>query len=286
MTKPIPAARIYFIVARNTNVAVIFRKGPTKWTQLIKWNLDNDKLHYGQWFKGKIYERRSDLSPSGNLLVYFASKHTRRQMKSKFTSTWTAVSKPPYYTAAALWPKGDTWGGGGLFVDDNSLLLNHPEFQSSPHPDFEPKRLKMITDRKGLGINEDETSYKLTRSGWKKVKDWEVFKKGGNLFYKPGPPEVREKKVGSDRTLVMERYSNDQHGGKFSVKIGKDTIPVENAQWLDSDHKGRIILAMEGKLYASVKDIQKNFLKKLKLIADLNESIPEAIKSPDGAGRL
>jgi hypothetical protein len=42
---------------------------------LIKWHLKSDTFEIGQWFKGRIYERRCDLSPSGELLAYFAAKY-------------------------------------------------------------------------------------------------------------------------------------------------------------------------------------------------------------------
>jgi hypothetical protein len=65
-------ARLHMILARKAHTAVIFRRGPSKWVQLIKWNTDTDDFDLGQWFHGRIYERRCDLSPDGSLLVYFA----------------------------------------------------------------------------------------------------------------------------------------------------------------------------------------------------------------------
>ncbi len=61
---PIPA-RLFIIVARKSHAAVIFRRGPAKWVQLIKWNTKTDTFEAGQWFHGRIYERRCDLSPDG-----------------------------------------------------------------------------------------------------------------------------------------------------------------------------------------------------------------------------
>lgn len=71
----------------------------------------------GQWFKGRIYERRCDLSPSGEKLIYFAAKYRSPLY------TWTAVSRPPFLTALLLWPKGDAWGGGGLFNNERTIGL-------------------------------------------------------------------------------------------------------------------------------------------------------------------
>lgn len=35
-----PSARIHVIMARKVPVAVIFRRGSSKWVQVIKWNTD------------------------------------------------------------------------------------------------------------------------------------------------------------------------------------------------------------------------------------------------------
>ena len=107
MAAPKSSVRLYALLARAAPVAVIFRRGPSRQVQLVLWKTDTDTFESGQWFKGRIYERRCDLSPSGRRLIYFAAKYR------KPLYTWTAVSRPPFLTAVALWPKGDAWGGGG-----------------------------------------------------------------------------------------------------------------------------------------------------------------------------
>jgi hypothetical protein len=114
-----PHVGIYAILARESRVGVVFRRGPSKQVLLLLWHTDTDQFFEGQWFKGRIYERRCDLSPSGKRLIYFAAKY-----KGPY-ATWTAVSRPPYLTAVALWPKGDAWGGGGLFAKEKEIMLNH-----------------------------------------------------------------------------------------------------------------------------------------------------------------
>jgi hypothetical protein len=113
------STRIFRILARSAPVAVLLRRGPSRQVLLIKWNLGSDTLEYGQWFKGRIYERRCDLSPSGDLLLNFAAKY-KEPLRS-----WSAISKPPFLTALAMWAKGDGWGGGGLFDTELSIQLNH-----------------------------------------------------------------------------------------------------------------------------------------------------------------
>ena len=77
---PVPC-RLLVILAREAPVAVIFRRGPSKLVELIKWHTDIDTFERGQWFKGRIYEDCSDLSPDGSLLIYFAAK---LQLGSRF----------------------------------------------------------------------------------------------------------------------------------------------------------------------------------------------------------
>ena len=63
--------QLFVILARRAPVGLIFRRGPADWTQLIRWDTAADRFDDGQWFKGRIYERRCDISPSGDKLVYF-----------------------------------------------------------------------------------------------------------------------------------------------------------------------------------------------------------------------
>jgi hypothetical protein len=113
----VPDARLSFIIARKAPAAVIFRRGPSKQVALISWDMKTDQFEVGQWFHGRIYEDRCDLSPSGEKLLYFAAS-----FKGPY-QTWTAVSRPPFLTALALWPHDDTWGGGGRFEDEDRIAI-------------------------------------------------------------------------------------------------------------------------------------------------------------------
>jgi hypothetical protein len=53
----VTATRLYFIVARKAPVAVVFRRGPSRQVELLKWNLESDQIEAGQWLKGRIFER-------------------------------------------------------------------------------------------------------------------------------------------------------------------------------------------------------------------------------------
>jgi hypothetical protein len=71
MSKTFPA-RLHGVLAREAPVAVIFRKGPSMSVASVLWDRSRDTFRLGQWFRGRIYERRADLSPDGECLsVYF-----------------------------------------------------------------------------------------------------------------------------------------------------------------------------------------------------------------------
>jgi len=68
-------ARIHAILARRGSRAVVFRRGPSDKFAVIGWDRKNDTFTLGQWLRGMIYPRRSDLSPDGEYLIYFAAKY-------------------------------------------------------------------------------------------------------------------------------------------------------------------------------------------------------------------
>jgi hypothetical protein len=74
--EPVPA-RLHVILAREAPKAVIFRRGPSGQVCTVGWDLETDTFTTGQWLKGRIYEYRSDLSPDGELMIYFATDFRR-----------------------------------------------------------------------------------------------------------------------------------------------------------------------------------------------------------------
>ena len=69
--------RIHVIFAREAPKAVVFRRGPSGQVCTLGWDLETDTFTMGQWQKGRIYEYRSDLSPDGSLMIYFATDFRR-----------------------------------------------------------------------------------------------------------------------------------------------------------------------------------------------------------------
>ena len=71
------SARLHAILAREAPKAIIFRRGPSGQVCTVGWDLETDTFTTGQWLKGRIYEYRSDLSPDGKFMIYFATDYRR-----------------------------------------------------------------------------------------------------------------------------------------------------------------------------------------------------------------
>ena len=120
MDKSFPA-RLHVLMARDSRRAVVLRKGPATAVCSILWERDADRFTLGQWMRGRIYERRADISPDGKHMIYFA-RGGRAGSPTK--GSWTAISRVPYLKAITLHGKGDCWLGGGLFTGPGKYWLN------------------------------------------------------------------------------------------------------------------------------------------------------------------
>jgi hypothetical protein len=100
---------------------LVIRRGPAKSVCTVLWNRQRDTFKLGQWLRGRIYERRCDLSPDGRHFIYFAMNG---RWESEARGAWTAISRVPYLKAISLFAKGDCWHGGGLFLSDREFWLN------------------------------------------------------------------------------------------------------------------------------------------------------------------
>lgn len=131
--------RLLVIMASRSPRAVILRRGPSSWYHVVRWNTAKDEFEHGAWIRGRIYEERCDLSPDGELFLYFALQGAR--WRSNYQGAWTAVSRAPWLHALALWPEGSTWGGGGRFIADRELVLRSGGLTT--HPDHPAHGLKL-----------------------------------------------------------------------------------------------------------------------------------------------
>lgn len=251
------STRLSVLIARRADVSVIFRRGPSKHVLLVRWDLANDSFEAGQWLMGRVYERRCDLSPAGDRLIYFAASY-----RGPFR-TWTAVSRPPYFTALALWPKGDAWGGGGLFLNENEVLLNHPESALDLASGYRvPKDVKVSRLPYG-GAGEDDPIFsdRMVRDGWTLVDEgkWHRQSENAPVSWTCEPPETWTKEHPDRsvpwrlqmRTLALKERQGSWYVTSYEVvdHAGHVIRELGRADWADWQSSGDLLFAADGKIF-------------------------------------
>ncbi|MGK7947041.1 MAG: hypothetical protein AB4058_21490 [Microcystaceae cyanobacterium] len=243
--KPFPA-RLHVLIARHSDKAIIIRRGPSKQTCIIGWDRTSNSYEVSQWLKGRIYERRSDISPYGQYWIYFA-------LNGKWTSdvrgSWTAIARTPWLKAITLWAKGDAWYGGGLFLDDQTYWLNSGLMDELRFDNSQLKRHETYQPPNYYGGECCHVYYnRLQREGWELV---ERFKKR-----KWNSETIFEKKLSHHWTL--QKLCHEQVGSPVGKGCYWDEHLVYNqegkllvmpnwewAEWLDDS----IYYAEKGCLY-------------------------------------
>ena len=283
-----PPPRLALLQASRAPVAVIIRRGPSKDVEIIRWDLATDAFERGHWFHGRIYEKRSDLSPDGELLVYFASKFTHRTVENaEYTHAWTAVSRAPWLTALALWPKGDCWWGGGLFTDNRSLRLNHRPHEATPHRDHQPDGLTVEPDPEAHGENDPIYSRRLERDGWMLRQAWdgEWLERGAG--YRTTVPEERGKPQpvsGSELAIVLQRRVDGFRSRELFRIDGTQKqveLPPGPVDWLDWDTGGRVLALSGGRVWTA--DAVDGRVARFRELLDLRMDRPEEREAPASA---
>ncbi len=246
-----PATRLWGIVARKAPRVVIFRRGPTKQVLLVSWHTDTHEIFAGQWLKARVFERRSDLSPSGEKLIYFASDYGRD------LQTWTAVSRPPFFTALLLWPKGDSWGGGGLFDTERRIRLNHPAFQRKLGADWKLQKtitVEPLNEHAGGGEDDPIDSLRMLRDGWDMAQagKWERRGRRWEVSYENVANEVWRRPRG--KSIIERRISGvfERNGPKYVLAHrvlsadGSVALDFGRSDWCDWSYSGDVLLARGG----------------------------------------
>jgi hypothetical protein len=284
--------RLYSILARDAPRGVVFRRGPSKQVLLILWQTDTDEFIEGQWLKGRIYERRCDLSPSGERLVYFAADYKKPYF------SWTALSRPPYLTAIALWPKGDAWGGGGLFAQENEIHLNHRESEMKLAEGFELSRrikVKPLGEHSGWGEDSPIADMRLVRDGWRHVQSGKPIEHalGSPVWMEFNPSEIWARphpSAGREYELRAETHGLHERDGSWYItehavinRESGEEISLGRTDWADWCHSGDLVFAKEGKLFRlGFRGRRLLPLAEAKLLIDLKERTFRPLEPPEG----
>ncbi|MBS1721416.1 MAG: hypothetical protein JSS66_00250 [Armatimonadetes bacterium] len=285
---------------------------------MLLWNLDTDEVTPGQWVTSRVHTDWCDVSPNGrylvSLLADYSDRHARKVERNHGLSdrwavtNWTTISRPPYFTALAVWFGGSYAGGGGWWDDDETLRFYG---FSREWKEVRPAgRIRVKPD--GFFGVPDPIGQRLERKGWLPYSRFQaqVSAPGMSLLeaakelYAIASGDARDRREAIGRLLVrsiipkLEMLKPGALEKSFSggavhyVKVvtKRNMWPVFESSWrivdtegdivrewrdksarpqfLEVDHRGRVVFGDEGCLWAW-EDCPKG---KPKLVADLREN--------------
>ncbi len=263
-------ARLHVLLATSAPLGVVIRRGPAGKVATLLWHRERDTFELGQWLKGRIYERRCDLSPDGKHLIYFAmSGH----WESEARGAWTAISRAPYLKALALFAKGDCWHGGGLFTDETHYWLN----DGYGH--------QVIRDTRAVTRDRDHRPspsfggecpgvyvHRLRRDGWTFVEHMRSV----DVFERPLDHGWRLRKLAHAevRREPGKGCYWDEHA---LLAPNGDVTSLPDWEWADLD-RGRVVWARGGKLWSA--RIERSGLVREKQLFDFDGMRFQAVPAP------
>lgn len=117
-----PKRELHLLFASENETAVILRRGARKLWHLIGWDRARDSFTPGQWIKRRVLPESCSVSPDGRHFMY--SVQDGRD-PVELGDVYTVVSRPPFFTALALFPHHYTWNGhGGRFLGNGQYFVD------------------------------------------------------------------------------------------------------------------------------------------------------------------
>ncbi len=238
--------RLYVIAASDAPIAAVFRRGPTEWWHVGRWNLDDGSYEPGAWLHGRLYPRRCDLSPDGGLLLAYVRKEAHAGFLGagyESPDTYITISRLPWLSALAAWREGSTWGAGYRFTTEPSAIgksiLGDPDFGERPP----------VLKRYGIERYE-VVQYAVERHrGWVERADspprsaddmWDQRRQA--ILTKPRPNGRQANLILRDQGLSTSG-AIEYRAPLFWLSRGSDEELLDDVVWADWTPNGRLAVA-------------------------------------------
>jgi hypothetical protein len=233
-----PPPRLYVLPARSAPVAVVLRRGPTDWCQVLRWDVLEGRVERGAWLHGTLYPRRCDVSPDGRLLCYFAL--TSRPPP---WDTYVAVSKVPWLTALAAWRIGSTWTPPCQFHPDGALGVGIAEHDPPDHGSLPlPRRpLTPYPPAQASPFALGDVANELRRG-------WELDESEPDAVLairRPSPADPSVMLVMAHRGHVSAGHAIAGVEARYRLEQAGGAAPLEDVTWADWDGNGRLMAATD-----------------------------------------
>ena len=236
--------RLFGIPATRSPVVAILRRGPSDWSQVLRWDPHAGTLDRGSWIRANLYPQRCDLSPDGRFLAYFTLRPAATWAAGP---TYIAVSRLPWLTALAAWGACGTWTCGLHFVDNHRTW----EVGRPAEGHIEPLRDRY---RFGLELTRPPAFAVERRRGWTETSDsppydqdldpWDIRRVPRLTMEKPQPGSTDAAYLTvSGRFAAYRSGQPSWNEVVYTIRHGDVSRRLERVQWADWDQAGRLLVA-------------------------------------------
>jgi hypothetical protein len=230
------------MVAAQAPVAAVFRRGPSPFWLVARWDLATGALEPGAWIHAQLYARRCDLSPDGDLLSYFVlNPRSPDWPRPGSQGAYSAVSRLPWLYALAAWAESGTWTRGHHFVARDAAEAGDVGAPDAGDVGFLRGRLRLVATPAVQYAAE-------RRRGW--VEHERCPPRGTNDVWDERRAVVLAKtQPGEQRRLVLEDRGYMPDAGvegrapAYSLEQGGREVALPDVAWADWDHAGRLLVA-------------------------------------------
>ena len=231
---PQVAPRIYCIPATQAPVVAVFRRGPSNWSHIGRWDLATHRYEPGAWLGGRIFPRRSDLSPDGQYLCYFAHKPSATWEHGE---AYVALSKLPWLKALHAFGTCGTWTRGYYFTEADGSDDRPMEKLPIPYGLRSIPAIQFANER---------------RRGWVEAED-SPARDPGDAWDQHRHARMRKPQPCGTRVLCVEsvgwaggEFGVDQAvdglNVRYSLELNGDRELLEDVQWADWSQEGHLLV--------------------------------------------
>lgn len=227
--------RIYCISAAAAPVVAVFRRGPSNWAHVGRWDLAAGRYEPGAWLGGRLFPRRSDLSPDGQYLCYFAHKPSATWEQGE---AYVAISKLPWLTALHSFPTCGTWTRGYCFTENCEPDSLQGAALPIPYGLRSIPAIQFANERRRGWIEAPDSPARDPKDIWDERRN------------------ARMRKLQPHGTCVLCVESLGWAGGEFGVEQAVDGLRVryslesngdldllDDLQWADWSREGHLLVA-------------------------------------------
>ena len=255
--------RVHVLLARDTPLAAVIRRGPAKVACVVAWDRSTDTFTLGNWVKARLYEDQSDISPDGKYLLYTANNGLYQEGA---VAQWSAISKVPSLKPLLYWQEKGAASAGGLFTGDRTYWLNDARHPMSVKPESFVRDHSFDTSRLIHGKRTSVYAIKLGLNGWTKIATPAGINTASTSFEKKLPGGWRLIKHVNDDPDPQENIFGEAHTFANDVHAIHQHRPLW--EWADWD-RHRLVWTERGKLWAA--NLGEKGLTDAKILKDFDE---------------